>query len=72
MTPAHFPTTTVDDEARKELDEAQLRERMGAVRRRLLILSGKGGVGKSTVPTCGGASRSAIPCRFRCWASWRT
>jgi Mrp family chromosome partitioning ATPase len=32
-----------------ETEHARLRERMGAIRRMLLVLSGKGGVGKSTV-----------------------
>lgn len=37
------------NEARRRIDEERLQERMGAIRQRLLILSGKGGVGKSTV-----------------------
>ncbi|MFH1833550.1 MAG: Mrp/NBP35 family ATP-binding protein [bacterium] len=49
MTPTPPRTETVVDETRKALEETQLRERMRAIRRRLLILSGKGGVGKSTV-----------------------
>jgi Mrp family chromosome partitioning ATPase/predicted Fe-Mo cluster-binding NifX family protein len=32
-----------------QADEAMLRERMGGIRQKLLVLSGKGGVGKSTV-----------------------
>jgi len=49
MTPPHPRGEAVADEARKEREEAELRERMSAIGRRLLILSGKGGVGKSTV-----------------------
>ena len=39
------------DEARKQMarEMAAVRLRMGRVRRKLLVLSGKGGVGKSTV-----------------------
>lgn len=48
MPPDHRHKTAVD-ETKKAREEAQLRERMSAIRRRLLIVSGKGGVGKSTV-----------------------
>jgi ATP-binding protein involved in chromosome partitioning len=44
--PPHDPAA---DEARRKAEDAQLQDRMSAIRRRLLVLSGKGGVGKSTV-----------------------
>ena len=37
------------DESRRELDELALRTRMERIGRKILVLSGKGGVGKSTV-----------------------
>jgi ATP-binding protein involved in chromosome partitioning len=37
------------DEARRQRDEQMLQARMKTIRRKLLVLSGKGGVGKSTV-----------------------
>ena len=37
------------DEAQQQRDEQMLQERMKTIRRKLLVLSGKGGVGKSTV-----------------------
>ena len=37
------------DETQKKLDQAMLRNRMGRIGRKILVLSGKGGVGKSTV-----------------------
>jgi Mrp family chromosome partitioning ATPase len=49
MTPSHPHSDTIVNDVKKEIEEAELRERMSAIRRRLLILSGKGGVGKSTV-----------------------
>jgi Mrp family chromosome partitioning ATPase len=36
-------------EEKKEQEERRLRQRMGHIRRKLVVLSGKGGVGKSTV-----------------------
>jgi len=41
--------TSSRDDAQMQLEEAMLRERMGGIRQKLLVLSGKGGVGKSTV-----------------------
>jgi len=38
-----------DGVSAQELDQQALRERMGQIRHKILILSGKGGVGKSTV-----------------------
>ncbi len=37
------------DESQRELDELELRTRMERIGRKILVLSGKGGVGKSTV-----------------------
>jgi ATP-binding protein involved in chromosome partitioning len=48
MPPPH-PDNEPVNEVRRKIDEEHLQERMGAIRQRLLILSGKGGVGKSTV-----------------------
>jgi Mrp family chromosome partitioning ATPase len=49
MAPPHQRTDRTADEAQKKIEEAQLRGRMDAVRQKVMILSGKGGVGKSTV-----------------------
>lgn len=37
------------DEAQRKMEQAVLEERMGDIRQKLLVMSGKGGVGKSTV-----------------------
>lgn len=37
------------DDAQRQLEELKLQDRMGSIRHKLLVLSGKGGVGKSTV-----------------------
>ena len=37
------------DEAQRELEELELATRMERIGRKILVLSGKGGVGKSTV-----------------------
>lgn len=39
------------DESQRKVDELTLQRRMGDIGRKLLVLSGKGGVGKSTVAT---------------------
>jgi ATP-binding protein involved in chromosome partitioning len=49
MTFPHKHRERIVDEVQKGIEEAELQERMGAIRQKLLILSGKGGVGKSTV-----------------------
>ena len=41
--------TSSRDDAEMQAEEAMLRERMDGIRQKLLVLSGKGGVGKSTV-----------------------
>ena len=41
--------TSSRDDAQMQAEESMLRERMGDIRQKLLVLSGKGGVGKSTV-----------------------
>jgi Mrp family chromosome partitioning ATPase len=43
------PSSSQKDESQRELEEAELRARMERIGRKLLVLSGKGGVGKSTV-----------------------
>ena len=43
------PQTT--DESKRQAEEQALQSRMGRIRHKLLVLSGKGGVGKSTVAT---------------------
>jgi Mrp family chromosome partitioning ATPase len=43
----HDPLVTIDSES-KEQEERRLRQRMAQIRRRLVVVSGKGGVGKST------------------------
>jgi ATP-binding protein involved in chromosome partitioning len=43
----HDPLVTIDADP-KEQEERRLRQRMAQVRRRLVVVSGKGGVGKST------------------------
>ncbi len=40
---------TMPDSAQRQIEAAMLAERMGRIARKLLVLSGKGGVGKSTV-----------------------
>ena len=47
MSPKSRPSQ--QDESQREQEEAELRARMGQIGRKLLVLSGKGGVGKSTV-----------------------
>ncbi|HOW72299.1 MAG TPA: Mrp/NBP35 family ATP-binding protein [Phycisphaerae bacterium] len=41
--------TTEADENRRQLEEAMLTERMNQIRQKIVVMSGKGGVGKSTV-----------------------
>ena len=41
--------TVQEDEAKSRQEELMLQSRMGAIAQKLLVLSGKGGVGKSTV-----------------------
>jgi len=43
----HEPLVTIGSDA-KEQEEQRLRQRMARIRRRLVVVSGKGGVGKST------------------------
>ncbi len=38
-----------EDEAQQQIEELLLQDKMGGIRHKLLVLSGKGGVGKSTV-----------------------
>ena len=52
MTTAHCPSVIqprMPAQSPQPQDDAVLRERMGAIGMKLLVLSGKGGVGKSTV-----------------------
>jgi Mrp family chromosome partitioning ATPase/predicted Fe-Mo cluster-binding NifX family protein len=48
MTQTDQPTSCADD-SQRELDELELTTRMERIGRKILVLSGKGGVGKSTV-----------------------
>ena len=43
------PASSESDEARRKAEELMLQSRMSDIRHKLLVLSGKGGVGKSTV-----------------------
>jgi len=43
------PTPTQNDESQRQLEELELQTRMERIGRKILVLSGKGGVGKSTV-----------------------
>jgi Mrp family chromosome partitioning ATPase len=51
MTVANQPGSQAHnaDEAERQLEEAMLSARMGDIRQKILVMSGKGGVGKSTV-----------------------
>jgi len=49
MAPDNAATLPVKDQSERELADQALRERMEQIHHKLLVLSGKGGVGKSTV-----------------------
>ena len=51
MEKGHGKAPPVKDQSEKELADRLLRDRMKQIDHRLLVLSGKGGVGKSTVAT---------------------
>lgn len=44
--------SNADKEAQRQLEQRMLDERMQNIRQKILVLSGKGGVGKSTVAAC--------------------
>jgi len=49
MTESCQHSRSSEDEAQQQIEELMLQDKMGDIRHKLLVLSGKGGVGKSTV-----------------------